>query len=103
MFPAIVMLEPEVDLHKRSPLRPLRLANQMHSGLMRRAIRLDGIAAHTRANDVLPGGRSATVARDHVVQVQVFAIKLVAAILARVLISLEDVVSRELDFFLGQA
>ena len=101
MLPAIVMLEAEIDLHEWPPLRPLRLPDQMHPGLVWSSVRLDRITPDTGTDNVLPSGRSATVARDHVVQVQVFAIKLVAAILARVLISLEDVVSRELDFFLG--
>src|SRR2546423_9009929 len=99
MLPAIVMLEPKVDLHEWPPLRPLRLPDQMHSRLMRGPIGFDRIALDTRADDVFPRGRSAPVARNDVVQVQVLAIKLVTAILACVLIPLKDIMPRTLNLF----
>src|SRR5439155_11867032 len=95
MLPTIVMLEPEVDLHKRPPLRPFRLPDEVHRSLMGGPIRLDRITLDTRADDVFPSRRSAAVARDDVIEVQVFAIKLVTAILARVLIPLEDIMPRK--------
>src|SRR5438445_801562 len=103
MLPAIVMLEPEIDLHEGPPLRPFWLPNQMHSGLMRGPVGLDRITADTRADNVFPRGRSAPVARDDMVQIQVFAIKVVTTILAGVLVSLEDIVPRKLHFLLRQA
>src|SRR5439155_27366424 len=74
----------------------------MQPCLMWRAIRLERIASHTRADNVFPRGRSTSVARNHVIEIQVFAIKVVTAILARVLVSLEDVVPRKLDLLLRQ-
>src|SRR5690349_25151159 len=103
MLPAIVQLEPEIDLHKGPPLRPLRLPDQMHPGFMRRPVRLDRIALDTRANDVFPCGWSSPVTGDDMIQVQVLAIKLVTAVLAGVLVPLEDVVPGKLDLFLRQA
>src|SRR5437764_15257617 len=75
----------------------------MHSRLMGSPVGLDCITFDTRTDDIFPGRRSATVARDDVVQVQVFAIKLVATILARVLVPLEDIVPGKLDLLLRQA
>ena len=51
MLPAIVLVKTEVDLHKRPPLRPLRLPNQVHSCFLRRAIGLACIALDAGTND----------------------------------------------------
>src|SRR6266496_1577139 len=47
MFPAFVVLEGEVYLHKRTPLRPLWLTDQMYPRFGGSAVGLAGIAPDT--------------------------------------------------------
>ncbi len=47
MFPAFVMLEGEVHLHKRTPFRALWFTDQMHARLGRSAVGLACIAPDT--------------------------------------------------------
>ena len=98
MLPAIVLVQAEVDLNKWTPLRSLRFANQMHSGLLRRAIGFEGIALDARADDVFPRRWPTAVARNHVIEIQIIAIKRLTAILAHVLVAFENIVAREFDF-----
>jgi hypothetical protein len=102
MFPAIVFLEAEVDLHEWAPLRPLRLANQVDTGFLRCAIGFARIALDAGANNVLPGGRAAAVARNDVIEIQILSIERLAAVLAHIFVALENVMPGELDFFLWQ-
>src|SRR6185295_5794586 len=88
---------------KWTPLRPLRLADQMHASLGGSAIGFLGITLDAGADNVFPCRRPTTVARDDVIEIQVFAVEFYAAILASVLVALENVVAREFDLFLGQA
>src|SRR5437867_11354022 len=97
------MVEAEVDLHKRTPLGPLRLANEVDAGFGGSAVGLLGVTADAGADNVLPGRGPAAVARDDVVKIQIFAVEFAAAILAGVLVALKDVVARKFDFLLGQA
>ena len=69
---------------------------------LRRVIGLAGVAGDAGADDVFPGRRAAAVARDDVVEVQVLAVKSLAAVLAGVVVALENVVPGEFDFLLGQ-
>ena len=100
MLPTIVTVQAEVDLHKRPPLRPLGLANEMQTGFLWGTVGLLGIALDAGANNIFPRRRAAAVAGDDVVQIQVLALKYPAAILAGVFVALKDVVAREFNFFL---
>src|SRR5690606_27190611 len=100
MLPAVVLLQAEIDLHERAPLRPLGLANEMHTGFLRCAVCLDRIALDARADNVLPAGRAAAIARDDVVEIEILPVEHMAAILAGVFVALEDVMPRELHFLL---
>ncbi len=103
MFPTVVPVEDEIDLHKRSPFRTLGFADEVHAGFVRGAVALARVAGDAGADNVLPRGRPATVARDDVVEVQIFALENFAAVLAGVVVALKDVVARELHFLLGHA
>ena len=103
MLPAIVILSAEVDLDKWTPLRPLRFADEMHVCFKRRAVGLLRIALNAGAHNILPSRRAAAVSRDHMVEIQVLPFKDLPAILAGVLVAFEDVVARELHFFLRHA
>jgi hypothetical protein len=103
VFPAIVVGDAEIDLDEWTPLRPFRLADQAQAGFVRRAVGLVRVALDAGANNVLPSGRSAAITRNYVVEVQVFALENLSAVLAGVLVPLEDIVPGELHLFLGHA
>ena len=98
-----MIVQTEVDLDERTPLRTFWFADKVHAGFLGSSVGLESIARDARAHDVLPGRRTAAIARDDVVQVQVLPIKHPSAILASVLISLEYVVASEFHFFLRQS
>lgn len=102
MFPTVVLGQSEIDLHKRTPFGPLGFANQVQAGFLRRAVGFCGIALNARANNVFPRRRAATVAGNDVVEIQIFAVKMMAAILTHIFVALKNIVAREFDFFLGQ-
>ena len=101
MFPTVVPVQAEVDLHERPPFRPLRFADKVQPGLLRRAVGFLRVALDTGADDVFPRRRAAAVARQDVIQIQILAVEGAPAVLAGVFVALEDVVARELDFLLG--
>ena len=102
MLPAIVLIQAELNLDERTPLRPLRLANQMHARFLWCPICFAGIALDTGANNIFPGRRPAPIPRDYVIQIQILAIEHATTILAGVLVPLENIVACKLDFFLRQ-
>ena len=102
MFPAIVLVQAEIDLHERSPLRSLRFADQMHPGLLRGVVCFDRITLDAGANDILPGSWTSTVPWDDVIKIQILAVENAAAVLAGILVALENIVPGKLDLFLGQ-
>ena len=102
MLPAIVLMQTEIDLNKRTPFRPLRFANEVHSSFLRCAIRFKRIALDARANDILPRRRTAAIARNNVIQIQVLPVTGLAAELAGILVAFENVMACEFDFLLGQ-
>lgn len=102
MLPAFVMVHAKIDLHEGTPLGPPRFANEVHARFLRRVVRLASIAGDAGADNVLPSRRAAAIAGDDMVEIQIFAIKDLAAILAGVVVPLENIMTRELDFFLRQ-
>ena len=102
MLPAIVLMQAEIDLDKRPPLGPLWFANEVQACFLWRAIGFESIAVDARTDNILPGGRPAPVARNHVIQVQILPIERLSAILTRVLVSFKNIVAGEFDLFLRQ-
>ena len=100
--PALVMLCAESHVHERTPLRALRSADQRHVGLVREAVPLSRIAGDARADHVLPRRQSTAIPRQDVVEVQIRPLKNSAAILAGVLVALENVVPGKLHFLFRQ-
>ena len=103
MSPAIVFVQREVDLHERTPFRALRFADKIQSGLERRAVGLARVARDARADNVFPCRRAAAIARDDVVEIQIFSLENFAAVLAGVLVAFKNVVPREFHFLLRHA
>src|SRR5437868_2676839 len=103
MLPTVVLVQSKVDLHEGTPLGPLGLANEMHSGFLRRPVCLACVARNAGANNVFPSRWPATVARNHVIEIQVFPLEDCAAVLAKVFIALENIMPCEFDFLLRQA
>ena len=69
----------------------------------REAIALTRIADNARAHYVFPRCRPAPITRHNVIQIKVAPIKEMAAVLARVFVSLKYIVTREFHFFLREA
>ena len=98
MLPTVVLLKAEIDLHERTPFRAFRFADQTNAGFLRCVIRLARIALNAGADNVFPRGRTAAITRNHMIKVQILAIENFAAILACVLVTLENIMARELHF-----
>src|SRR5438132_737938 len=93
MFPEIVLRRGKRNLNKRPPLWPFGFADQAHVRLARKPIALVRIAGDTRANDIFPRCCSSLISRHNVIQIEFAAIKHLPAILAGVLVTLENVVT----------
>jgi len=93
----------EGQMHERPPSRTIRLADQVHAGLMRELVALARITRDTRADDVFPSRHAATLTGDDVIEIQIVAVKNFAAVLAGIFVTLENIVPREFDLFLRQA
>src|SRR5690349_12965133 len=102
VLPEVVLRCGKSDLDKRAPLWPLWFTNEAHMRFPRKPIALARIAGDTRANHVFPTRVPAAISRNHVIEIQIAAIKNMPAILAGALVALEDVVARELHFLLGK-
>jgi len=98
VFPTVVLVEAEIDLHEWTPLGSLRFLHQMQTCFLRSAVRLARVARDAGADNVFPRRRAAAISREDVIQIQVLPIKQMATVLAGVTVALEDVVTRELHF-----
>src|SRR5271155_270134 len=70
MFPTVVPVQGEIDLHEWTPFRAFRFADEIHAGLGGGPVGLVGVATDAGTNDVFPGRRATPVARNDVVEVQ---------------------------------
>ena len=70
----------------------------MHVCFLWKPIAFARITGDARADDVLPCRRPSPITRHHVIEIQFAALKNLAAILAGVLVALENIVARELHF-----
>src|SRR6266496_2396860 len=98
MPPALMLRCRKSDLNKWTPLGPLRFADKMHVRFLRQPVAFACIARDARANHIFPGRRSTSFARHDMIEIQLVSFKDFTAILTRVLVALEDVVTRELHF-----
>ncbi len=101
--PALLWLGVEGDVQEGLPPGALRLAAQAHSGLVRQAVGFLCVATNAGAHNVFPVGLAAAIARDDVVQVQVFAVEHFVAVLAGVFVPFVDVVPGEFHFLARHA
>lgn len=70
---------------------------------MRKSVALAGIAGDAGTDYIFPSRLPPPITGKHMVDIEMTAIKQIAAVLACVFIPLKDIVSREFDFFFGQA
>ena len=103
MFPEIVLRRRKSNLNKGPPLWPFGFADQTHVRLAGKPIALARIAGDTRANHIFPRCCPSLIARHNVIQIEFAAIKQVPAILARVLVTLENVVTSKFYLFLRKS
>ena len=69
---------------------------------LRQPVAFARITFDARTDHVFPSCRSSAIARNHVVEIQIAAFENLAAILAGVLVALENVVPGKLHLFLWQ-
>ena len=100
--PAFMLRRRKRDMHKRAPLRSLRLANQTHVRLLRKPVAFAGVTLDARANHIFPRRRPASVARHDMIEIQLISLENPAAILARVFVPLENIVTSKLNFLLRE-
>src|SRR5262249_55815289 len=100
MSPALVLRRAECYVQERSPLRPLRFANQSHLGFVRTPIAVASVARDARADNIFPGCIAAAIPRQHMIEIQIVAIESLAAVLPRVLVALENVMACKFHFLL---
>jgi hypothetical protein len=103
VLPAFMVLKPQVDLNEWPPFRAFWFPHQMHASLIWRPVGLARVTGDAGTHYILPSSGSASISRNNVVEIQIFPVEKMAAILTGVAIPLEDVVSRELHFLLGQS
>src|SRR5437867_13252743 len=80
----------------------LRFANDTHLRFLRQTIAFARVTRNARANHVFPSRRSAAVARHYVIEIQFVTVESLAAILAHVLVPLENVVAGKIHFLFSQ-
>ncbi len=100
MFPEVVLRSGKRNLDKRPPFWPFGFADQTHVRFARKPIALARIARNARANHVLPSCGPSAIARHDVIQIKFASIEKLTAVLAGVLVALEDIVARKLYFLL---
>jgi hypothetical protein len=102
VLPKVVLRSRESDLHKRPPLGSLRFSDQAHVRFSRKPVPFARIAVDAGANHVFPSCGPAAVARNDVIEIELAAIKELAAVLAGVLVALEHVVPGKFHFLLRE-
>jgi len=90
------------DVQERAPLRALWFANKTHARFLRQPVAFARVTWNARANDVFPRRCPAAIARHDMIEIQIVAIENVAAVLTSVLVTLENVVTGELNLLLWQ-
>ncbi len=98
VLPEIVLWSRERNLDERPPFWPLRFTDQTHVRFARKAVALAGIAGDARANHVFPSRHSSPVTRHNMIQIEFASIESLAAVLAGILVALEDIVASKLYF-----
>jgi len=101
--PAVIDSSRKGDVHKGAPLGTFWFFQKRHPCLMRQTVSLACVAGNAGADDILPSRLTTPVTRKDVIDVEIAPIKVFAAVLAGVLVPVEDVESRELDLLFRQA
>jgi hypothetical protein len=98
VVPAFVAEAIFVEAEEGAPARGDGFAERVHVGLVGEFVGLAGVAADAGGDDVFPGGASAFVAREDVVEVELGFREDFGAVLAGELVAEEDVAAGEFDF-----
>src|SRR4051794_5593067 len=89
MFPTVVMVQSQIDLHKRTPFGSLGFANKVHPSFLRSMVGLACITRNPETDYFSPGGGPAPVTRNHMVEIKVLAIKYLPKNLTCIVFSLK--------------
>ena len=100
VLPEIMLRRGKSDVDEGTPFWPLRLADQAHVRFTRQPVAFARVAGNARANHVLPCSRPSAIARHDVIEIELAAVKNLAAVLAGVLVALKHVVPGKFHFLL---
>src|SRR5256886_10623731 len=84
VLPEIMLRRGKSDVDEGTPFWPLRLADQAHVRFTRQPVAFARVAGNARANHVLPCSRPSAIARHDVIEIELAAVKNLAAVLAGV-------------------
>ena len=98
MLPEIVLRCGKRDLHKRPPFWTFGFADQAHVRFARKPVALARVTGDAGADHVFPRRSPTLIAWHDMIQIEFAAIKKLTAVLAGVLVTLEDIVARKLYF-----
>ena len=102
MPPAFMLWRRKSDMQEWAPFRALCFANKSHARFLGQPVAFAGVTRNARANHVFPRRCPPAIARHDVIEIQIVAIEKLAAVLTGVLVTLENVVTRELNLLLWQ-
>ena len=92
-----------VEIDQWPPTRGNRFPQRGHSRLQGEFISLLGITADAGTHNILPVSHASLVPWNDMVKVQVPVLKTLAAILANIVIALQDILAGKLDFLPRQS
>ena len=102
MTPAVINTSGKGNVDKGAPLRSLRLPEELHPCFVGESITFPCIAGNAGTDDIFPSGLAATIARENMIDIEFRTIEVNSTILTGVLVTLENIMPSELDFFFGK-
>ena len=86
-----------IEVGQGAPARRNRFPERCHLRLCRQLVPLLGVTADAGAHDIFPACHAPLVPRNHMVKIQVPILKALAAILANMVITLQDILTGKFD------
>ena len=91
-----------MEVGQGAPARRNRFPERCHLRLCRQLVSLLGVTADAGAHDIFPACHAPLVPRNHMVKIQVPVLKALTAILANMIITLQDILTAKFDLLPGQ-
>lgn len=98
VIPIRVVALPDERANKGSPAWALGLADQVHVSLMRESVGFARVTLNTRGHNIFPRSAATAIPWDNVIHIQMARLKVVAAVLAAVIVALEEIFPGKSNF-----